>query len=293
MEQNSNTPNQPRIPENIPVSEYLEDRSAGNVELLKQHPSTGYLLPVYNQLIEDYPMLKSVKFVHVNTDHGMGTRFSYVGAAPRDNSERGYTGIPELQYDFDKAPDSFTLNGVPKDSPSTPEENNSRNKSVVFEKLANTIGVPVDELCEDKKLTSAFVFLHELGHAHDFIANVLAADDYDLAHGGVSSERFETARDIWRGRNIMDLEAYPLPKTKEQIAARNRSYEERKKILFDDFIKYRAELDKAGIDTSGLDRGYFYDVDCQLARRYREGLLEKYADDFAIKFIVKHRELFE
>lgn len=123
--------------------------------------------------------------------------------------------------------------------------------------------------------------------------HVLAADEHDFAYGGVSEERFEAARATWRGRNTMDAIAYPLPKTDEQIAAKNKGYEERKKILFDDSVKYRAKLDEAGIDTSGLDRGYFYDVDYQLARRYRSGLLEKYADNFAIEFITEHQELFK
>lgn len=291
MEQHNNAPNQQQTPENASPSEYLQDRSADNIELIEQHPKTHYLLPVYEQLIEDYPMLKSVKFVHVNTDHGMGTRFSYIGQSPRDNSERGYTGIPELQYDFDKAPDTFMIENIPKDAPSTPEENDARNKSVVFEGLANALGMPVDELCKNQKLTSAFVFLHELGHAHDFIANTLAADDYDFAYGGVSEGRFGAAQAAWRERNRADLGAYPLPKTYKQIAARNKSYEERKKILYEDFLEYRSNLDAAGIDTSGLDRGYFYDVDYQLTRRYRDGSLEKYADNFAIQFITKHQEL--
>ena len=292
MERNNNTPNQPERSDIIPPSEYLEDRSAENIELLEQHPNTSYLAPVYDKLIEEYPMLKSVKFIHVDTDHGMGTRFSYIGEAPRDNSERGYTGIPELQYDFDKAPGSFTVSDIPEGSPRTLEEDDKRNKSVIFERFANALGVPISELCKNQKLTSTIVFLHELGHAHDFIANFLAADGYDLAYGGVSPERFEAARAAWRERNIADMKAYPLPKTNEQVTARNKSFEERKKILFDDFLKFRTKLNEAGIDTSGLDRGYFYDVDLQLARRYRDGEAEKYADDFAVDFVTKHPELF-
>lgn len=293
MEQNNKTPNQQKSSETATPPEYLEDRSAGNIELLGQHPNTSYLMPVYAQLIEEYPVLKSVKFIHVDTDHGMGTRFSNVGESPRDNSERGYTGIPELQYDFDKAPNSFTVENIPEGSPATLEEDDKRNKTVIFEGFANALGMPVGELCKNQKLTSTIVFLHELGHAHDFIVNFLGADEYDFAYGGVGPERFNAAQAAWRERNIADMKAYPLPKTKEQAAARNKSFEERKKILFNDFLKFRANLDEAGIDTSGLDRGYFYDVDLQLARRYRDGEAEKYADNFALNFVTKHRELFD
>ena len=153
-------------PEN--VRDYGLDRSKENLEMLEES-GNSQMVGLYKKLIDEKPELRAVKLI--NEDIKVGAMFS---ASMRDTT----TGqlMPAVNFNFSH-PETYRLKLTEAWS-SVGERGEEKNYEVKFLSKILAVGAGADwrRCARNKKLMSSLVFLHEMGHAEDFINNYLASE---------------------------------------------------------------------------------------------------------------------
>ncbi len=222
---------------------YFADRTADNLELLKEKKSK--LANVYQSLCEEYPDLKCVKLEdsseYADKIDGKGCSFS---------SDRPGARLPIVEFDLSSSKGS--------------EDNLSR--KVWMETIANGLGVSYNEMASNQSLFDVVVFLHEFGHAHDFLSNA-------MGYNGVNNEDFLSG---WETLTFLDGgESF------EAVFEVERLKREHNEGMLPTEVEYFADTARYGT---------YEDFQRLQAQKYREMEDEKYADDFAIKYVLEHMD---
>ncbi len=132
------------------------------------------------------------------------------------------------------------------------------------------LGIDMSQLTPE--LLRAFIFLHECGHAHDFIVNF--SNFSSLDHPENSSTRFEDACMRCNERQEYELKKLPIPVTPAGFLASRREYPQFLDQLISEYLQ------KDVLTEDDYSRVLF-----DLEHAYKELPSEKYADDFAVRYL--------
>ena len=139
-----------------------------------------------------------------------------------------------------------------------------------FELAAQKLGFTLETLTP--ALLRSFIFLHECGHAHDFVFNFVGISTVE--HPEQARPRFEDACMRCNERQDYELKKLPIPVTPSGFNASKVEYPDFLATLVADYLK------KDSVTESDLNSVYI-----DLERAYKNLPSEVYADDFAKKFL--------
>lgn len=157
----------------------------------------------------------------------------------------------------------------------------------IFEKLRTTRPtsfslavktLSISESALSPELLRSFIFLHECGHAHDFIFQFVGTTSSD--HPEQSLPRFEEACMRCNERQDFELKKLPIPVTPSGFNASRIEYPDFLATLVAEYLK------KESVTDADLDAVYR-----ELELAYKALPSEVYADEFAKKFLVDHHLL--
>lgn len=231
---------------NEEIHYYFSDKSADNLKLLKN--KNPKLLEIYQNLCEKYPDLKCIKLEdsseYANKVHDKGCSFS------PSSKQSGKRIIPVVKFNL--------LNSK------TPNPEQDLSTKVWMETIAKGLKLPYDTVSSDKKLFETVMFLHEFGHAHDFLTNA-------MNYNGIEKTKFlsswEAITAFDGGEDFMSI---------FDIERQNREHEE---SLIPSESEYFA---------NSTQYGTYDDFRRLQAQKYRDMTDEKYADNFAINYLLEY-----
>lgn len=232
-------------PEN--TREYWKNRMQENVDLLKD--KAPYLEGVYTNIAAEDPGLKIVKLTDKNIKGN--AYFSTISLL-----EGNF--MPEV---------ALNLNNQ--------ETYIGSNLEFMLRQLAIQLGAEYEDIKDNKKLVTTFIFLHEFGHAKDFIDNYLKPKE----NKGKKSlaEALENATTEKQKHRLRDIMTMPLPSHIDFSKQEDRK-------------KYRKRLESFGVKPDSKGHTYYKQVRIVQSNAYREMSSESYADTFARDYIMKHRD---
>ena len=144
------------------------------------------------------------------------------------------------------------------------------NRPLSCELACKQLGIELDQLTPE--FLRAFIFLHECGHAHDFIVNF--SNFSTLEHPENSFLRFEDACMRCNERQEYELKKLPIPVTPSGFLASKREYPQYLEQLLSEYLQ------KSEITDDDYVR-----VFTELEHSYKSLPSEQYADNFAVTFL--------
>ena len=229
-------------PEN--VSDYWVNRSQQNYDMLSE--LNPHLAEVYADLIEENNQLATI---HINPN----VVGSYAHFNPIGLQDDKY--VPEIVYNVNN-----------------PETYISPDALVSLRQFAMILGVDHEEIKNNPKLVSTFIFLHEFGHATHFIDNHLKP--YENTGKPLAEILSDAYSDMQLAR-LKDLMTLPIP---THIDFKNQS----------NFDKYKTRLGYYGIVREPDGSFNEQKVTANNNVIYREMETESFPDDFATNYLLKH-----
>jgi hypothetical protein len=149
-------------------------------------------------------------------------------------------------------------------------------RPISFQLASEKLGIESSTLTPE--ILRSFIFLHECGHAHDFVVNFAGVSSPD--HPEQSLPRFEEACMRCNERQDFELKKLPIPVTPSGFNASRVEYPDFLATLVAEYLKKEAVTEK------DLDAVYV-----ELEHAYKNLPSEVYADDFAKKFLNDHNLL--
>lgn len=198
---------------------------------------------LWSDVLSMYPSLSCVEFV-------CGTKES-----------------DEMQFIPGPPPKMF----FPEHAPLAIFEHAIETRPVSCQLVCELLGIKKEELTP--QLLRVFIFLHECGHAQDFVENFIAFSA--LEHPENSAKRFEEACMRCNERQDIELQSLPIPVTPSGfLACRIESPE------------YVTDMVKAYLQKEAVTDADFADVFERLEKAYKALPSESYADQFAKTFLM-------
>lgn len=150
-------------PENM--REYGEDRTEENLRMLEV-TGNERMAELYKNLLEENPQLCVVKLV--NEEFDGNAAFNWI-------AKDKVTGqvIPVLRFDFSH-PETYRLKTTEAWMPR--RDDKKAGIRFTMKRLALKMGADWRRCARNTRLASEAAFLHEMGHAHDFIDNFLTPE---------------------------------------------------------------------------------------------------------------------
>ena len=152
-------------PEN--VRDYGKDRVEENLEMLEQ-VGNPQMVELYKKVIEENPQLCVVKLVDEDIDGN-----AFFERTMRDTT----TGqvMPMVRFNFSH-PETYRLKATETWDLGRKDDDKKMGIRYAMKSLALKVGASWRRCAQNKKLTTGMVFLHEMGHAQDFIDNYLVPE---------------------------------------------------------------------------------------------------------------------
>ena len=200
------------------VRDFGEDRAEENIKMLEEIGSTQ-IIGLYKKIIEEYPQLCVVKLVNEDENN------AFFQQATRDVT----TGqiMPVIRFNF-KHQEIYGLNLL--DTLSSKEDDSSVKPSLRYtmKMLALRTGADWQKCARNRRIATSLAFLHEMGHAQDFIDNYLvpeysAREDMDPGERMASS--VATASNKMEAKKAEES-AYYTKRLEDPIERRHRVYRE-------------------------------------------------------------------
>ena len=238
---------------------YLKDRSKENLKFLEE-VGDKHFVELYQDIIEQFPQLKIVKLRDRKMDDDNAS-FCYTG-----KSEGEY--YPEIDFNFSN-PESYIIdpNKTTPEELSNTDERLGRKYSI--KRLAFEVGADWRDCMKNRRLIADEIFLHEFGHAYDFIENYLRLE-YENIEGTNRGARtlYNASR-----RKVANREEYEMQSPDDGLRYLLRSS--------DKWRQAERRLQAMGINN--------YE-EYQYARHqyYRDQPDEAYADRFAYDYVIEH-----
>lgn len=237
---------------------YIKDRFFDNLDILNQDIKDDSFIELYKNITEEYPILRTVVLEDKNIKDNAS--FTWASFQTKD----GY--VPKVACNLSH-PETYAFG-----------KNTNLEKLSIYDRLGGTyfikrlafaIGADWKECAKNVRLNADTVFLHEFGHAHDFLENYVRPE-YKKTSGG-----FRSAETLYRAVKIRLANFAEYEKRGPNPDGRwiDRSSK--------DWRKNERRLKAMGIDN--YDE-YLYAVH----QYYRDKPDEHYADQFAYDYILKH-----
>ncbi len=228
------------------TKEYWRNRWQENAILLNSE--APHLAKVYANIVTEQPELHVVKINNENIQRNA----YFCNAALKEGQY-----IPEIAFNF-----------------SNQETYIDSSLEFLMRQMAIQLGARYEDIKDNKKLVTTFIFLHEFGHAKDFIDNYLKPNE----NRGKKpiAEVLNNAIKEDNEHRLKDLMTLPVP---SHIDLSKRG----------DLGKYIKRLETFGIKPNKF--GQISDKQLKIAQSisYREMSSESIADSFAVDYIIKHR----
>ena len=167
-------------PENM--RDFGEDKAEENLRMLEEI-GNSQVIDLYRKMLEDHPQLCVVKLVNENKKN------AFFQQTTRDVTTGQIT--PVIGFNFSH-PEVYGLNLI--DTLSSKEDDLDIRTSLRYtmKMLAVRTGADWRKCARNKKMTTSLAFLHEMGHAKDFIDNYLVPE-YSAREGMSPGERMASS----------------------------------------------------------------------------------------------------
>jgi len=231
------------------TKEYWKDHLQENITLLQKESED--LLSVYKNIVIKDKQLRGIKIT--NNDNVSNASFCF------GSLEDGQLK-PIIAFNF-----------------SNQEKYTDLNLEFSLRQIAIQLGSKYEDIKDNEKLVKTFIFLHEFGHARDFIDNYLKTSE--KKDNKTIVEVLRSAGIEYRKRRIRDLMTLPLP---QHIKFNND----------EDRRKYRKRLETYGIKPDENGHISLEKVDIVQSNAYRGMSSESIADSFAVNYIMNNRDDF-
>lgn len=150
-------------PEN--TRDYGKDRTEENIGMLEEIGSP--LVDMYKKVVEEYPQLCVVKLINEDGDN------AFFKEAVKDTT----TGqiMPAIRFNFSHS-DTYRLNLIDTLSSKNDDSTIKPGIRYTMKMLALRTGADWEKCARNKKMATSLAFLHEMGHAQDYIDNYLVPE---------------------------------------------------------------------------------------------------------------------
>ncbi|MBQ3309546.1 hypothetical protein IJG78_02615 [Candidatus Saccharibacteria bacterium] len=261
---------------------YLVDRSARNQEIIKKagKDAESIIGPAYASICEEVPGLRCVKIV--DDDIECNAHFS---------STDGQNIVPVVHFNLSNI-DTYIRGD--KDKLSDEDRAHIDSQMLLLKEIALQTGAKPRDVLSNRNLVATFVFMHELGHAYDFLKNDLGVGAEEMKKGGISQQAFDQAqRKTAYEWNQEDLKT-PFPKLLKEKPRKDASgkitAEEQNRV--DEINSRRMRRLRGRFEAMGIDLSDPDALRVAAAKAYRRKPSETFADNFARKYISQHRDEF-
>jgi len=228
------------------TKEYWKSHWQENLNLLNRE--SPHLTNVYRNIVAQQPELQNVKL----TDMDIQSNAYFCSYTHRNGQF-----IPEIAFNFSN-PETYIEPGL----------------EFLLREVAIQLGAKYEDIKDNRKLVSTFIFLHEFGHAKDFFDNYLKPKENKGKRP--IAEALKTAITEDNEHRLKDLMKLPIP---SHIDLNKKG----------DFKKYTKRL-----ETFGIKPNKFGQISDKLFKNvqnnaYRQMSSEYFADTFAVDYIKNHR----
>ena len=238
--------------------EYIQDRFHENLEMFERL-GDAHMAELYKSLMDEYPSLRTVELRDEDIDDNAN-----FGRA----SLSGGSYIPKIAVNFSHK-ETYIVDKTRELERQLPYGDDRLGSKYFIKRLAFAVGADWKKCAKNLNLMADATFLHEFGHAHDFIENFLKPQYESISGGSRGAEALYRASEIDRANR----KEYELQSPDGSFRYLHRHSKEWKKSGW--------RLRAMGIEN--YDE-YLY------ARHqyYRDQPDEAYADKFAYDFIMRH-----
>lgn len=238
--------------------EYIQDRFHENLEMFEQL-GDAHMAELYKSLMDEHPSLRIVEL----RDEDIDDNANFGHASPSGSSY-----VPKIAVNFSHK-ETYIINKTRELERQLPYGDDRLGSKYFIKRLAFIVGADWKKCAKNLNLMADATFLHEFGHAHDFIENFLKPQYESISGDSRGAEALYKASRIDRANR----REYELQSPDGSFQYLHRHSKEWKKS--------ERRLRAMGIEN--YDE-YLY------ARHqyYRDQPDEAYADKFAYDFILRH-----
>ena len=240
------------------VKHYIDDRRQENYDRIGRR-GKPFLADVYKNLMQEYPELRNVLVV----DKDIKSNAYYSCATTSSNGQI----LPTMNFNFSNTETYL--------KPENIQEGDNFGLDNVLKTIALKTGAKPSEIMRNERLVTAFIMLHEFGHALDFQRNYLGVElsKIDGSGKGVRALPKAISRDL--EDRLRDEMTKPIP---GQFSTDG---------YLEMVVPFARRLRAFGIDPHDPN-----DVNDSRKRSYREMSSEAYADNFATEYVMRHYDDF-
>ncbi len=257
------------------VRQYMTNKEAINYEAIK-NTNNAFLADIYRTLMSEHPELGSVLVVDDNIE----------GNAHYSNLNRRNDGsvVQEMHFNFSNTETYL--------KPENLRKGDNYGLDCTLKTIALKTGALSSDVERNKRLVSAFIMLHEFGHAVDFLNNYFRVE-FNKEYG--KNPNYYSGPSGLDPSKKYDLMALTLPRAIE------RSSEDRLKNTMTMPIPGNIKMDNnralvalfsGRLKALGIDPEDYSDIYFRDKKAYREMSDEAFADNFATDFILRHYDYF-
>lgn len=236
------------------VRHYIDDRRQENYNTINE-TGKSFLADVYKTLVQEYPELSNIKILDQNIKSN-----AYFN--PTTTLTDGQI-IPSVNFNFSHTETYLKLEEL--------KEGDNFGLEYVLKTIALKTGARPPEIMHNERLVSAFVMLHEFGHALDFRNNYLNVELANLDGLGKGIRALPVALNKKNESRLKDLMTQPIP---GQVSADK---------YLEKVVPFANRLTALGINPHDPQ-----DVINSSKKGYREMSSEAFADNFATEYIMRH-----
>ena len=240
------------------IRHYRDDRRRENYDRINRR-NKPFLADVYKNVVSENPVLRSVLVV----DREIEGNAYYSCATTYSDGQV----LPTVNFNFSNTETYL--------KPENMKDGDNFGLEYVLKTIALKTGAKPSEIMRNERLVTAFIMLHEFGHALDFEQNYLGAELGKLDGGGKGVRALPKAINRNQEDRLKDLMSQPIP---GQVSA--DSYLEK-------VVPFSKRLRALGIDPNNPA-----DVVDSMQKGYREMSSEAFADNFATEYIMRHYDDF-
>lgn len=238
---------------------YIKDRFSDNLSMLKLEVQDDAFVNLYEDIVEEYPILRTVALQDEDIKHN--AYFTY------SSMQSDGTYAPEVACNMSHC-ETYAFN-ADEDLNNSLAIDGRLGEAYIIKRIAFSVGANWEQCAKNVRLNADFTLLHELGHAHDFIENYIRPEYEKIDGNSRGAEALFRARTIKIANREEFQKCGPNPEGGwlSRNGERWRKHEKRLKAMgIDNYDEYRYAVHQY----------------------YRDMPDEAYADNFAYDYIIRH-----
>ena len=240
------------------IKHYVDDRRQENYDRIKRR-GKPFLADVYKNLVQENPGLRNVLVV----DKDIKNNAYYSCATTLSDGQI----LPTMNFNFSNTETYLR--------PESMQEGDNFGLESVLKTIALKTGAKPSEIMRNERLVTAFIMLHEFGHALDFQKNYLGVELSKIDGSGKGVRALPRAISRDHEDRLRDEMSQPIP---GQVAAEG---------YLEMVVPFAKRLRALGINPH--DRSDVWD---SMGKAYREMSSEAFADNFATEYVMRHYDDF-